>query len=162
MNTAVRRTGRTAAFGLVFLVLAAPLSVGNAALAIAAALLTAALAPKPGPAPGPDPWRRLAALPGIAGSMARDGVRGSWTVARAIFARERLHTGMVAVDRADRTAAGVAVSGVALTLTPGSILVEDIPDRNVLLFHVLDDGDRIRTRARLEQFYTRHQRRLVR
>ena len=68
------------------------------------------------------------------------------------------HPGIVAVPIAERSPLGVAVSGLATTLSPGAFLVDVDWEQRVMLIHVLDASDPDEVRADHQRFYRRWQR----
>lgn len=90
-----------------------------------------------------------------------DIVRGTWTVALIVVgARPLVNPGIVAVPIGARSRVGVAVSGLATTLSPGSFLVDVDWEANVMLIHVIDASDPDTLRAGFQRFYDRYQRRV--
>lgn len=84
---------------------------------------------------------------------------GTWEVALVVVGLRRLRTpGIVAVPIGERSQAGVAVSGLAATLSPGELLVDVDWERRVMLFHVMDARDPDAVRERHQRLYRAHQR----
>lgn len=109
-----------------------------------------------GPAPGP---RCLLALPGLAGAVLVDVLRGTWDVAlRVVGVRPLAAPGIVLVPVGDRSPRGVAVTGLLVGLSPGSVLL-DVRD-GAMVFHFVDARDPEAVRAWVETFYDRHQRKV--
>ena len=109
-----------------------------------------------GPAASP---RCLLALPGLAGAVLLDVLRGTWDVALRVVGLRPLATpGIVTVPVGDRSPRGVAVTGFMVGLSPGSVLLDVTGD--TMVFHVIDAGDPDAVRASVERFYTRHQRKV--
>lgn len=135
--------------------------------AVGAALSAAlVLALRPG-SPSPrahdhlDVARRIAAFPAFAAVTAWDIATGAWNVALTVLGvRPLRRSGIVAVPIGDRTPTGIAVTGLALTLSPGEVLVDVDRDREVLLVQVIDATDPDAIRAHRERRYRRHQRRV--
>ena len=104
---------------------------------------------------------RLAAFVPFAAVVAWDIVKGTWNVALVVLGRRPLaHPGVVAVPIEERSRLGVVVSALAMSLSPGSFLVDVEWDRRVILFHFLDASDPDRIRADSLRFYRRYQRRV--
>jgi multicomponent K+:H+ antiporter subunit E/multicomponent Na+:H+ antiporter subunit E len=68
--------------------------------------------------------------------------------------------GLVRIPIGERSERGVAVSALATTLSPGTVLVDVDWERRDLLLHVIDASDPDAVRARLQRFYDRFQRRV--
>ena len=102
---------------------------------------------------------RIARFPLFVGAVAREIVVGTWQVALVVVGVRRLsRPGIVAVPIGDRTPAGLAATGLALTLSPGEVLVDIDRSRGVMLVHVIDAHDPDAVRARHDHFYRRYQR----
>jgi multisubunit Na+/H+ antiporter MnhE subunit len=105
--------------------------------------------------------RRLAGFPVFAAAVMADIVSGTWDVALHVVHLRRLaHPGVVRVPMGDRTERGVAVSALATTLSPGTVLIDVDWDRGDMLLHVIDASDPDAVRDRLQRFYDRYQRRV--
>ena len=86
---------------------------------------------------------------------------GTWDVAlRVMHLRGAKQPGLLRVPIGERSERGVAVSALATTLSPGTVLVDVDWDRRDMLLHVIDASDPDGVRARLERFYDRYQRRV--
>lgn len=115
----------------------------------------------PAEAGAPSPPARVVALPGLVGALLADITRGTWDVAmRVAHLRSFDGPGIVAVPFGDRSPRGVAVTGLLVGLSPGSMLVDVDERRREMLFHVVDATDPDAVRARVERSYQRHQRRV--
>jgi multisubunit Na+/H+ antiporter MnhE subunit len=102
---------------------------------------------------------RIARFPLFVGAVAREIVVGTWQVALVVVGVRRLsRPGIVAVPIGDRTPAGLAATALALTLSPGEVLVDIDRSRGVMLVHVIDAHDPDAVRARHDHFYRRYQR----
>jgi multisubunit Na+/H+ antiporter MnhE subunit len=102
---------------------------------------------------------RIARFPLFAGAIVREIVVGTWQVALVVVGVRRLsRPGIVAVPIGDRTPAGLAATALALTLSPGEVLVDIDRSRGVMLVHVIDAHDPDAVRARHDHFYRRYQR----
>lgn len=124
---------------------------------VLALLLRGRLRPPGGARTRPD----LLAVPGLVGALLVDITRGTWDVAlRVVHLRSFDHPGIVAVPFGDRTPRGIAVTGLLIGLSPGSLLLDVDHDRRVMLFHVVDATDPDAVRASIDGFYERHQRRV--
>ncbi|HSK16679.1 MAG TPA: Na+/H+ antiporter subunit E [Gaiellaceae bacterium] len=149
----------------VYLLVLASLDPLDALLgAVVAAALVAALRPyafEPPPRPlGELPRRLLAAIP-LALVTIRDITVGTWDVALVVLHLRPLSSpGTVAIPIGERTETGIAATALLVTLAPGEFLVDVDRDRGVMLFHVLDASDPDAVRARMADFYERHQRKV--
>ncbi|MDP8944036.1 MAG: Na+/H+ antiporter subunit E [Actinomycetota bacterium] len=93
--------------------------------------------------------------------VARDVLVGSWRVALAVVGlRPPVASGIVAVPMEGRSELGVAVTGLAISLTPGELVVDLDWERRVLLVHALDADDPDAVRAHQRRLYDRYQRRV--
>lgn len=102
---------------------------------------------------------RIARFPLFVVAVAREIVVGTWQVALVVVGVRRLsRPGIVAVPIGDRTPAGLAATALALTLSPGEVLVDIDRSRGVMLVHVIDAHDPDAVRARHDHFYRRYQR----
>ena len=111
--------------------------------------------------PGPSLAARLAAAPLLLAAVAAEIARGTWDVAlRVLHLRPVEHPGIVLVPVGERTEHGVAVTGLLIGLSPGSLLLDVDSERQAMLFHVIDARDPDAVRAEIEDFYQRYQRRV--
>jgi multicomponent Na+:H+ antiporter subunit E len=111
--------------------------------------------------PGPPLASRAAAFPLLLGALLAEVLRGTWDVAlRVLGLRPVECSGIVLVPIGERTQLGVAVTGLLVGLSPGSMLVEVDPQRRAMLFHVIDAHDPDAVRDHLDRFYQRYQRRV--
>jgi multicomponent Na+:H+ antiporter subunit E len=125
-----------------------------------AALLGRRLRLGPGGTAPPLPTRVLWFGP-FAAAVVADVLQGTWDVAlRVLHLRPLERPGVVRVPIGARSERGVAVSALATTLSPGSVLVDVDWERRDLLVHVIDASDPDAVRARLARFYDRYQRRV--
>ena len=126
------------------------------------AYLARRLRPRRTAAPGPVPrLGRVAAFPLFVVGVLGDIVSGTWDVALRVLHLRRLEQpGIVRVPIGDRTERGVAVSALATTLSPGSVLVDIDWERRDMLLHMIDARDPDAVRERLQRFYDRYQRRV--
>jgi multicomponent Na+:H+ antiporter subunit E len=105
--------------------------------------------------------QRLLWFPVFAAAVVADVLQGAWDVAlRVLTVRPLEQPGIVRVPIGERTERGVAVSALATTLSPGSVLVDVDWQRGDLVLHVIDASDPAVVRARLDRFYERFQRRV--
>jgi multicomponent Na+:H+ antiporter subunit E len=139
-----------------------PLDVATGAVlgAVLVALLRTRLQPT-ATADEPPLAERAIWLPVFAGAVLVDVIGGTWDVAlRVLGVRGLDRPGIVRVPVGERTERGVAVSALATTLTPGSVLVDVDWERRDFLVHVVDASDPDEVRERLDRFYDRYQRRV--
>lgn len=132
-------------------------------VALGAVLAVAVLAvPRPGPrwsSGDARPLRRALAFPRLATAIAWDVLSGTWDVAlRVVGLRALERPGLVEVPLEERTDVGVAVSALATTLSPGSVLVEVDEERRVMVLHVIDASDPEAVRRSHRRFYEAAQR----
>ncbi len=107
----------------------------------------------------PGLLRPIAAFVPFTGAILRDIAVGTWQVVLVVLhLRPLVRPGIVALPLGERTPAGVAVSALATTLSPGSYLVDVDWRRGVMLLHVLDARDPDAVRAAHQHFYDRYQR----
>lgn len=132
-----------------------------AGVAVAVALLVALrrflFAGEPPRAPGLG--RRVLGFPRLAAAIAWEVARGTWLVALVVIGKEpHARPGIVSVPVGERTRAGVAVTALAVTLSPGEVFVDVDWERGVMLLHLLDASDPEAVRRHHAAFYERHQR----
>lgn len=102
--------------------------------------------------------RMIMAVP-FTGAVILDIIKGTWSVSLVVLhLRPLSHPGIVVVPIGERSSLGVAVTGLASTLSPGSFLVDVEWDKGLMLFHVLDATDPNAVRAGYEAIYQRYQR----
>ena len=104
---------------------------------------------------------RIAWFALFAGAVVADILQGAWDVAlRVMHLRPIEQPGVVRVPIGERSERGIAVSALATTLSPGSVLLDIDREAGDLLLHVIDASDPDGVRARLQRFYDRYQRRV--
>jgi multicomponent Na+:H+ antiporter subunit E len=112
--------------------------------------------------PGPPLGERLLWTGPLVAAVLADVVQGTWDVAlRVLHLRPLSQPGVVRVPIGARSPRGVAVSALATTLSPGTVLLDVDWERGDLLLHVIDASDPDGLRRRLQRFYDRYQRRVV-
>ncbi|HEY8599183.1 MAG TPA: Na+/H+ antiporter subunit E [Thermomicrobiales bacterium] len=112
-----------------------------------------------GTAKGPLQPKRLLAFFPFAGAVLRDIIIGTWTVLRIVLhPRPQNRPGIITVPIGERTRGGVAISALAMSLSPGSSLIAIDWERRIMLLHLLDATDPDAARTELQQFYDRYQR----
>ena len=103
--------------------------------------------------------RRVVAFFPFVGVIFRDIVVGTWTVARIVVTPSpQNRPGVITVPLGERTRTGVVISGLALSLSPGSTLIAVDWEHRLMLLHLLDVHDLERVRGDLQRFYDRYQR----
>jgi multicomponent Na+:H+ antiporter subunit E len=132
-------------------------------LALAAILLVALRGRLPAPAEQQPPklLARIAAGPALLAALLADMTKGTWDVTlRVLHLRALAEPGIVLVPVGTRSPRGIAVTGLLIGLSPGSLLLDVDEQRRVMLFHVIDASDPDAVRAHIEEFYERYQRRV--
>jgi multicomponent Na+:H+ antiporter subunit E len=110
---------------------------------------------------GPSLAARLAAAPALLTALLAEIARGTWDVAlRVVHLRPVEHPGIVLVPIGERSELGVAVTGLLIGLSPGSLLLDVDGERRMMLFHVIDARNPDAVRAQIDGFYHRWQRRV--
>ena len=105
--------------------------------------------------------RRVVAFPPFAWAICVDIFVGTWMVLGTVLRLRPLsQPGIVAVPLGERSRLGVLISALALSLSPGSTLIEIDWQRRIMLVHLLDASDPAAARASLQHFYERYQRRV--
>jgi multisubunit Na+/H+ antiporter MnhE subunit len=98
--------------------------------------------------------RRLGGLLVFTGMVVQDVVAGTVAVARVVLARHPdPPAAFVRVPLGDRSPAAVALTSLAVTLSPGSVLVAVDWTEGFLLYHVLEAADPDAFRAREAALY---------
>lgn len=111
--------------------------------------------------PGPALAARLAAAPLLLAALLAEIARGTVDVAlRVLHLRPVEQPGIVLVPIGERSELGVAVTGLLVGLSPGSLLLDVDAERRAMLFHVIDARDPDAVRAQIDGFYHRYQRRV--
>lgn len=132
--------------------------------ALSAALLLVFARPAFGggdPPSGPGLARRLVAFVPFVGAIARSIVVSTWEVSLiTLHLRPLEKPGIVAVPIGERTPAGVAVSALVTTLSPGTFLVDVDEERGEMLLHAIDATDPEAIREAHQEFYRRYQRKV--
>ncbi|WP_404367295.1 Na+/H+ antiporter subunit E [Corallococcus coralloides] len=105
-------------------------------------------------------WRRTLHLPRFGWALAVLVTRSCFHVLTTIFGpvgRADL-AGVVEVPMGERTARGVQVSSWAMSLAPGTVLLELDWERRVMRMHALDASDPDKLIRQQDHFYQRYQR----
>jgi multisubunit Na+/H+ antiporter MnhE subunit len=84
--------------------------------------------------------------------------RSTWTVLLIVLGIRQLYQpGIVRVPVGNRTKTGVAVSGIATTLAPGTVFVDVDWEAGSMLIHAIDARDPDSVRKAHQDFYDRFQ-----
>ena len=106
----------------------------------------------------PDLLRRFLYFWPFAVAEAWNIVTGTLSVALVtLHIRPLTSPGIVTVPIGDRTPAGVAVSSMATTLSPGTFLVDVDWENDVMLIHCIDASDPDEVRREHQEFYRKWQ-----
>lgn len=161
----IRLTAGAVALGIVFVLtlpsadpvdLALGVFVGAVLIALLGRRMLLAPAGHSLPAMSRILWSGVFALAVLA-----DILHGAWDVAlRVVHLRPIEQPGIVRVPIGERSERGLAVSALATTLSPGSVLIDIDREAGDLLLHVIDASDPDGVRDRLQRFYDRYQRRV--
>ena len=109
-------------------------------------------------APVADVPRRVVWFFPFAAAVLWDVIRGTWDVAVVVLRlRSLAHPGLVALPFEERSRLGIAIWGLAVTLSPGSFPVDFDWDKRIMLVHFLDASDPDAIRAEQQRFYRRFQ-----
>lgn len=111
-----------------------------------------------GGAPARELPRRAIRFVPFALAVLWDITKGTWDVALVVIHLRPLEQpGIVALPLGSRSRAGVFVTALVATLSPGEFLVDIDWEREVMFLHVLDARDPDAVRAHHEHFYRRWQ-----
>lgn len=113
-----------------------------------------------GPRVPPVTLSRLAHLPAFAWAVLREVAAGTWLVVNVVLGRRDLVPGIIAVPIGERSQTGVAVTALAITISPGEVLVDVDEEARLMFVHILDATDPDANRANYQAFYDRYQRRV--
>lgn len=112
--------------------------------------------------PGPGPAERLRALPPFVIRSAWDVISGAVRVALMVLhLRPLARRHFIEIPFDDDSAAGVALTALLTTLSPGSVLIDIDWERRVALYHVLDDAEPDELRRMYRDLYDRYQRHVL-
>lgn len=112
---------------------------------------------------GPEPLtglgQRAIALLRFAWFVTLDVNQGIWTVLSTVLGlRPLVRSGIVSIPIGERTPNGVVVTAWAITLSPGSVLIDVDWERRVMLFHFIDVTEPDKLREKIQAFYEHYQR----
>ncbi|HEY3475825.1 MAG TPA: Na+/H+ antiporter subunit E [Anaerolineales bacterium] len=103
--------------------------------------------------------QRTIALLRFAWFVYADVIEGLWLVLVIVLGLRRLtRSGIVAIPLGERTENGVTVTAWAMTLSPGSVLIDVDWERKLMLFHFIDATQPDALREKIQTFYERYQR----
>lgn len=103
--------------------------------------------------------RRAIHLPAFALAVTWEVVAGTWHVALIVSGvRPLTRPGIIELPIGERTPNGVAVSALAISLSPGELVIDVDWPRRVMLVHVIDATDPDGIREHQARFYERFQR----
>ena len=112
--------------------------------------------------PGPSPFKRILALPPFVGRSTRDVVVGAVRVALMVLhLRPLARRHFIEIPFGDDTPAGVALTTLLTTFSPGSVLIDIDWERRVALYHLLDDHEPDEIRRKYRELYDRYQRHVL-
>lgn len=101
---------------------------------------------------------RVAAFPGYAASIFVEVTKGIWRVSLIVLGIDRKsRPGIVWIPIGERTPLGVAVTGLAMTLSPGSYLLDVDEEAQRMYFRVVDAADPQAVRDFFRDHYERFQ-----
>lgn len=111
------------------------------------------------PGTNPNIIRRTIAFFPWSWAVLKDVVYGTWQVLVIVLGfRPAKDAGVVSIPIGDRSQTGVAVSGMATTLSPGTVLIDVDWDKEVMIVHAIDASDPDKVREALQQMYDNYQR----
>lgn len=111
------------------------------------------------PQAGPGIGKRLTDLLRFTWFVYVDVIDGLWQVLVIVMGlRPLTQSGIVAIPIGERTKSGVAVTAWAMTLSPGSVLIDVDWERQVMLFHFIDATEPEVLRKKIQDFYQKYQR----
>lgn len=103
--------------------------------------------------------QRAVALLRFAWFVTLDVNQGIWMVLVIVLGlRPLVRSGIVSIPIGERTPNGVVVTAWAITLSPGSVLIDVDWERQVMLFHFIDATEPDKLRQKIQVFYERYQR----
>jgi multisubunit Na+/H+ antiporter MnhE subunit len=152
---------RALGLAAVYLLVLTSVDPGDVAVGLAIGFAIAvALRPQGGQRSAVPLSSRVLSAAVVAFETAVEIVRGSWRVARFCLGGPA-QPGFVEIPRADRSPANVALWGVLTGEAPDEVVVDENPERGVLVVHLVDASDPEAVRARHREAYERWQRKVV-
>jgi len=111
------------------------------------------------PGVNPGMMRRMLALFPWLWVVFLDVANGTFQVLAIVLGIRSLNQpGMVTIPIGERSRTGVAVSGLATTLSPGTVLVDVDWDEEVMIIHAIDASDPDKVREAHQRMYDDYQR----
>jgi multicomponent Na+:H+ antiporter subunit E len=111
---------------------------------------------------GPGPVERLRWLPPFVVRSTWDVITGAMRVALMVLhLRPLAPRHFIEIPFDDDTPAGVALTTLLTTFSPGSVLIDIDWERRVALYHLLDDDDPDEIRRKYRELYDRYQRHVL-
>lgn len=111
-------------------------------------------------APAPVLARRAIGFPAFSAAVIGHVVTGTVQVVKIVLGLHSPPAGIIAVPIEERSDLGVAVAALALTVSPGEVLVEIDWARRCMMIHVVDASDPDSIREQHRRLYRRYQRRV--
>ena len=109
--------------------------------------------------PVPGFGRRALALLRFAWFLYTNTIKGLWEVLSIMLGLRPLsRSGIVAIPMGERTASGVAVTAWAISLSPGSVVIDVDWEQRLMFIHFIDVSDPDELRQKTQTFYERYQR----
>lgn len=103
--------------------------------------------------------KRSVALLRFAWFIYVDVVQGIRTVLSIVLGlRPLARSGILTIPIGERTPTGVAVTGWAASLSPGSVLIDVDWERRMMLFHFIDVTEPEKLKEKMQTLYDRYQR----
>lgn len=103
--------------------------------------------------------RAAAFLPFVVAVGARM-IKGTFEVASVVLGLRETTPGMVKIPVGDRSAVGAAVTSLAVTLSPGTLLIDSDLEQGFMLFHIIDAADPDAFRADQQHVYDNYQKKV--
>jgi multisubunit Na+/H+ antiporter MnhE subunit len=111
---------------------------------------------------GPGPAERLRWLPPFVARSIRDVIVGAVRVALMVLhLRPLARRHFIEIPFDDDTPAGVALTTLLTTFSPGSVLIDIDWERRVALYHLLDDAEPDEIQRKYRELYDRYQRHVL-
>lgn len=101
--------------------------------------------------------RRLLRAPLLCFGIVRELLSGSWRTTRVFLSKTGPRLGYVHILIGERSEQGAAFSGLVITASPGSTVVDLDPVSGSMLLQVIDASDPQRVREDQHRFYQRYQ-----
>ena len=106
--------------------------------------------------------RRAWGVPALIGRTLANITADTIAVAKVVLSPSGPRAaGFVEIPRGERTDAGLSVSALLDTMSPGSVFIETDPHERAWTIHALDASDPEKVREEAERFYQRFQRPVI-